>query len=174
MFIFTGINAKVLLTDLVSDTIFDGGTKHHLVTLHEVDHGILQLRNIILVYSVELDVLISDDLDSLVAFDEVDEASDVVEAEVVRPSLVARDLIQLDLEEEDVARASGHQDLVVVEVHLAEIAIVDVIKLQIFVVSGELVHVVGTLDSQALSLAVEGVDLLLVAVIEGLVWEVFP
>lgn len=102
VFIFTGVNAEVLLADLVSDAVFDGRAEHHLVAFHEVDHGVLKLGFIILVQSVELDVVIGDNLDSLVAFDEVYKASDVVQTEILRPAQVARDLVQLDLEKEDV------------------------------------------------------------------------
>ena len=102
VFIFTGVNAEVLLADLVSDTVFDCRPEHHLVTFHEVDHGVLKLGFIIFVQSVELDVVISDNLDSLVAFDEVYEAPDIVQTEVLRPAQITRDLVQLDLEKEDV------------------------------------------------------------------------
>lgn len=47
--IFTGVHAEVLLPNLVGDAVFDRRAKHHLVTLHEVDHGVLQLGLIIFI-----------------------------------------------------------------------------------------------------------------------------
>lgn len=49
VFIFTSVNAEVLLPDLVGDAVFDRRPEHHLVTFHEVDHGVLKLGFIIFV-----------------------------------------------------------------------------------------------------------------------------
>lgn len=74
---FPSVNVERSLVGLVGDTVLDFGAKHHLVAAHEVVHDIFKrwLEGL-WVDQVEVNELVSGDLDPLVSFDKVDEASD--------------------------------------------------------------------------------------------------
>ena len=75
---FSSVDSKGFLVSLVGYTISDSGTKHHLVTSHEVEHDILEgWLECLWVNQIEVNLIISSNLDPFVSFDEVDEASHV-------------------------------------------------------------------------------------------------
>ena len=83
----SSVNSKSFLIRLVSDTISHSRTKHHLIATHEVEHDIFQswLKSL-RVDEIEVNLIIRGYLDSLVTFDEVNEASNI-ELVVLFPEL---------------------------------------------------------------------------------------
>ena len=78
MLILPAINVKRVLVLLISDAVFDFGAKHHLIAIHEVEHHILKFwLKSYWVNQVEIYLVIRGNLNSLVAFDEEHESSDV-------------------------------------------------------------------------------------------------
>jgi hypothetical protein len=72
------IDIEVLLIGFEGNTIFNGRPEHHLRAIHKVVYTVFKLRQIVGdVDSVEQDVMICCDLDSLVAFNKVDKASNL-------------------------------------------------------------------------------------------------
>ena len=72
------INMETPLVGLVSDTVSYSGAKHHLVAVHVVMHYVLQLwHESVGVDDVEVDAIVCGNLDTLVAFNEVNETSNV-------------------------------------------------------------------------------------------------
>ena len=126
------INIKALLIGLVGDAVFDFGAKHHLVAAHEIEHDVLKGRFESLgVDKVEVDQVISGDLDSLISFDEVNESSDF-KLIVLFPQLDTWIILVFkDLKEEDLAGAPCNESLIVNEVHLAQINISHLLVLDI-------------------------------------------
>ena len=75
MSVLSGIDAEVLLAGLVGDTVLDFSAKHHLVAFHEVNHDIFEFWRTI-TDSIEENLLIGNDLNPNITFDEVQETSD--------------------------------------------------------------------------------------------------
>lgn len=76
MLIPSPVNVKWLLILFVSNSIFDLRTKHHLITTHEVKHDVLQRwHEGLRINEIEVNLLICGNLNSLITFDEIDEAS---------------------------------------------------------------------------------------------------
>jgi hypothetical protein len=70
------IHSKSFLICLIGDTVFDFRTEHHLIAAHEVSHHILKSGlECFWVNEIEVDLIVSGNLDSLVAFDKENEAS---------------------------------------------------------------------------------------------------
>lgn len=78
MDVFPSVNVERPLVGLVGNTILDFGAKHHLVAAHEVVHDVFErwLEGL-WVDEVEVNELVSGNLDPLVSFDEIDETSDL-------------------------------------------------------------------------------------------------
>ena len=109
----SGVDVEILLIGFERYTIFDGRPKHHLRALHKVVHAVFEFRHVVgEVDSVEEDLMIRCDLDSLIALNEVDKASylDVV---ILLPRDSPRDFLLLLLEEDDPAGTSCDQCLVI-------------------------------------------------------------
>ena len=100
MDVFPSVNVERPLVGLVGDTILDFGAEHHLVAAHEVVHDVFE-RGLerFWVDEVEVNELVSGDLDPLVSFDKVDESSDLKLA-VLFPLLLALILLVLEYFEE--------------------------------------------------------------------------
>lgn len=76
MHILPLINIKTFLIGFIANSVAHPASKHHLIAFHEIIHDVLQLGHEGLpIYQVKVDDLGRGDLDPLVAFDEVDEAS---------------------------------------------------------------------------------------------------
>ena len=76
MDVFTPENIELLLIWLVSYSVLNLATEHHLTALHVVVHHIFEIRHQgFCINYVEIDQVICSDLDSDVPFDEVDEPS---------------------------------------------------------------------------------------------------
>ena len=165
MDVLAPIDVERSLVGLVSDAVLDSRPEHHLVAAHEVLHHVLELwLEGLRVDEVEVYLVVSSDLDSLVALDEVDEAS-YVQLLVLLPGLdVGVVLVSEDLEEEHSAGAPCDQSLVVDEVHLAQIHVCH--SLELVVLS------IVSVDRERLALAVERVDDVVFVVVEALVWKI--
>ena len=101
MLIFPSVNVKTLLIRLVSDTIFNFGPEHHLVTLHVVKHHILQLRyQSFFVDKVKVDFFISNNLYSNVTFDVIYLATAIYRI-IVDPFALTSIFIFVYFEEQD-------------------------------------------------------------------------
>lgn len=134
----------------------DLGAEHHLGALHEVAHDILEFgHESLLVDEDEVDLLVSGDLDSHVALDVVNLASDFRDLVVLSPLLSLR----VDLEEEHGSGGLGHEDLVEDQVHGAKLRDIECL---------ELGGLVLRIQAKALALSVEGVALLFLVRVEGL------
>jgi len=74
----SSVNSKCFLIGLVSDTISDLGTEHHLVASHEVEHDIFQgWLERFWVDEIKVYLIVSGYLNSLVTLDEVNETSNI-------------------------------------------------------------------------------------------------
>jgi hypothetical protein len=75
---FSSVNSESFLIGLISDTISYFGTEHHLVASHEVKHDIFQcwLKRF-RVDEIEVYLVVSGHLNSLVSFDKVNETSHI-------------------------------------------------------------------------------------------------
>jgi len=161
------VYVKCLLIGLVGDAVLDARTEHHLVATHEVKHDILErgLKRL-LVDQVKVDVIVRGNLDSNIALDVKDEASDVKHV-IFSPFLVVRIILfGHDLEEQDRARATSDQCLVVEQVHLAEIFVRHLLNFE--------VSRVVRFDCEGLSLSVEAIKYIVLRIIKTFVWEVHP
>ena len=163
----SSIDGEGLLIGFVSDTISDPGTKHHLVASHEIEHDVLESwLESLWVNQIEVYLVISGHLDPFVTFDEVDEASHV-NLVVLFPFL--GDILVLvllfdDLEKHNFTGGSGDQSLVVEKIHLTKIHVGHLLELDgLSVIS---------IHCESLALSVEGVDHVLIRIVEALVWEV--
>lgn len=106
------VDVKASLVLLVGDGVSLLGANHHLVAHHVVVHHVLQSGlESLWVDQVEIDELVSCDLNPHVTFDEVDEASNV-DLVVELPLHYFCKLIPHLLEEQNLARASDAQSLV--------------------------------------------------------------
>ena len=109
MYIVSPKNIKLPLIWLVSNTIFDSATKHHLTALHVVVHHVLEVRHQSLcIHNVEIDQVICSDLDPDVPFDEVDEPSHFYFV-VLNPLGDLRHLVELLPEKQDSIRGTHDQ-----------------------------------------------------------------
>ena len=92
MVVFTGIDYERILIGLVCYSVLDVRPKHHLVAVHEVEHDIAQSwLESLLVYTVEVNQLVSGNLDSVVALHVEYEASQgycIVKCPVPVPSFL--------------------------------------------------------------------------------------
>lgn len=165
----SSVDRESLLVCLVSDSIPHFRTEHHLVATHEVEHYVFQLwLESLWVNQVEVDLVVGSNLDSLVAFDKVDETSDV-QLVVLLPELVddvgvVFILLFYDFEKHDLAGRSGDEGLVVDEEHLTKVLVSHLFEFGLLgVVTG---------DHEGLTLSIERVDLIVIGVVEALVWEI--
>lgn len=165
----SSVDGERFLVGLVSDTVSDSRTEHHLVAPHEVEHDVLQswLEGL-WIDEIEVDLVVSGNLDTLVSLDEVDETSDI-KLVILLPELV--DLVWVvlillfdDFEKHDLTGRPGDESFVVNEIHLSEILIGHLLELC-------LLSIITTND-EGFSLSVEGVDFVVVSIVETLVWEV--
>ena len=127
MRILPSIDGKTPLVGLVSDTVLHFRAEHHLSAVHVVEHDVLKDRLqmlfgvfIILLDQVEVDELVSGDLDPDVSLNIVDEPSSL-NLIILFPLSGLRLLVELKFEEEDVTGASGDQRLIINQVHLPKI-----------------------------------------------------
>lgn len=118
MHILSPVDFKAALVGLIGDPIFDPPAKHHLIATHIIVHAVFELRHKrISVHYVEVNQLVSCDLDSYVAFDKVNEASDS-NFIILGPRCFSSNLISFLLEKQDSARTSHNQDLALEKNHL--------------------------------------------------------
>lgn len=169
MNVLSPINIEAALVILVSDAVLDLGPEHHLAALHVVVHHVLELRlQGLLVYFVEEDLLLGDDLDADVILDEENLPS-LLDALVLLPLLVTCFRVLLDLEEEDHVRATDDQGLVENQVHLTHgqvtLALHDLFIILVF-------RNVVSLDDKVLRLTINCVDLIGVRIEEAFDREV--
>jgi hypothetical protein len=122
MLVFGPKNIEGPLSILVSDAILHFRTNHHLDTVHEVIHHIVEtwLQGL-QVDDVEVHFLLGGYLDSYVTFDVEQEATDG-QGVVLNPLLLAF-FVLFYFEKDDIAGGSGDQCLVFEEVHGTEVEI---------------------------------------------------
>lgn len=146
MVVLSCVNLESGLVGLVSDSEPNSGSKHHLGALHVVIHHVLKswLEGLF-VNKIEVNSVISDDLDSYVSSYKVDLSSHVVELLVLGPETC----LFVNFEEENGARRSHDQGLVKKQVHVAKIGISYLLKSARLGVQG--------VGSQAVALAIEGI-----------------
>ena len=165
MVVFTGIDYERILIGLVCYSVLDVRPKHHLVAVHEVEHDIAQSwLESLLVYTVEVNQLVSGNLDSVVALHVEYEASQgycIVKCPVPVPSF----LFYNYFEEKNTRGRPGNQGFVIHQVHLSEIHVGHPCEFVIFDV--------GIVHSEHMALSVEQIGLIVFFVGEGSVWEVF-
>ena len=107
------VDIKALLVGLVSNSISDLASKHHLIAPHEVKHNIIELRHKrLLIDEVEVDHVICRHLNSHIALDEVDVAPSV-DGFVVGPLSDLRVWVLNYFEEKDTGGGTGDKRLVV-------------------------------------------------------------
>ena len=119
---------------------------------------------LVLLNQVEIDELISGDLDPDVSLDIVDETSSL-NLIILFPLSGLGLLVELKFEEKDVTGASGDQGLIINQVHLPKIHFSHSVK-------GVITALLGVND-EGLALSVERVNLILLFIIEAPVREVF-
>ena len=108
MLVFAPVNVKRLLVGLVSDAVPHLASEHHLTAIHEIEHHVFQVSlKCFRIDQVEVDLLISDDLDALVALDEVKVAS-FLKFLIHYPSLFLAEGVCLQFKEQDLAAASSN------------------------------------------------------------------
>lgn len=101
MFEFPPVNIKGFLVCLVSDTIFDFATKHHIYTIHEIEHHVFQFRlECFGVDEVEIYILVCGDLDPFITLDEIDEPTNI-ESPVVAPMALFREIVIMHFKEQN-------------------------------------------------------------------------
>ena len=175
MLIFSSVDIERLLISFVSYAVSYFTSKHHLWAVHEVEHDIFQgWHEGNGVDEIEVDLLVSCYLDSFVAFDEVQEPSQINRM-IIDPVPFLRELIHLYLKEQDLAAASCNKCGVVDEVHGSQVTIIDSLVIVLEVIGPLLVNLVllcSTWNSEALALSVEWVNLVQIWVIKALVWKV--
>ena len=111
--ILSSVDDERFLVGLVSDTVSNLGTKHHLRAVHVVIHNILKLwHESLLVNEVEVDLVIGSDLDSDISLDIVNETSRV-NFLVQLPFTSLSNLILLNSKEENLTRTSANECAVV-------------------------------------------------------------
>jgi hypothetical protein len=114
--VFSSESVERPLAIFVCHTIFNFGPDHHLDTVHEVVHDVVQgglqgLR----IYQVEIDFLVCTNLDPNVALDEVEEPTDG-QSFIDLPFFLAF-FVNLDLEEGDTAGGTSDQSPILEQVH---------------------------------------------------------
>ena len=141
------IDTESFLTGLKHNAGSDLGTEHHLGAIHIVVHDILKSwLTCVLVDHEEVDFLVSSDLDSNIALDEIDFSAHIFESVVFYPE----PCFFIDLEEENVARRPNNESFLKEQVHRAH-----VIKGQLFELA---LSRVGNIDGEALTLPIESVN----------------
>tara|TARA_B110000285_G_scaffold161863_1_gene180808 strand:+ start:39 stop:359 length:321 start_codon:yes stop_codon:yes gene_type:complete len=97
------VDLKEARVVLVGDSVFYFRTKHHLVALHEIKHHVFESwHKSFWVNQIEVNILLSSDLDPFVAFDEINESS-VLNCVVISPRLLTGELISFEFEEQNFA-----------------------------------------------------------------------
>lgn len=163
----SSVDSKGFLVSLVSNTISDSGTKHHLVAAHEVEHDVLKgWLECLWINQIEIHLIVGGNLNPFVSFDEVDEASHV-DLVVLLP-LLGHILVLVffldDLEKHNFTRGSSDECLIIEKIHLTEVHICHLLELDgLSIIS---------INSESLALSVEGVDYVLIRVVETLVREI--
>lgn len=104
----SAVHIERFLVRLVSDAVANHAAEHHLSAIHEVEHYVLKywLKSI-LVNQVEVDFVIGCDLDTLVSFNEVEEASELKSAEL-SPPFLSGEFIYRFLEEQNLTAAPSY------------------------------------------------------------------
>jgi len=97
---FPSVNVEGPLIGLVSNTILDFGTKHHLIASHEIVHDIFKRwLESLWVNQIEVDELVSGDLNPFISLDKINETSNF-KLVVLFPLLFVRILFILEYFEE--------------------------------------------------------------------------
>ena len=116
--ILSGVNLEPRLVCLEGNSVKHSSTEHHLRASHKVVHAILKSWNeCLLVDYVEVNSLISSDLDSNIASNEVNLSSHLLEPVILLPEAS----LLINFEEEDGAGGSDDQSLVEEQVHRAQV-----------------------------------------------------
>ena len=163
MLVLSSEDVEALLVGLVRDAESDFRSVHHLGTLHEVEHDVLQRRHQgLLVDQVNVDLFLGSDLDTYIALDIIDESSKILDCVILLPfsgHLPSQGVFNvLNLEEEDVARASCDKGLVINQVLLTNLHIRHLVH-------GPLAAVISIHD-EGLALSIERITLIFVRIVE--------
>lgn len=162
--VFPLVYIEAFLVGLVSYAISNSPTKHALGTLHVVVHYVLKVwLKSFFVNQIEVDVVLSGNLDSDITSDEEDKTSDF-NGVILDPTTCFSDFIKFLLEEKNKARRSDDQSLSIYENHLTEFIITHLFVSK----SLQLIWI----DSESLTLSIENIDLILFLTIEALLWEI--
>lgn len=129
--IFPAIYVEALLASPVGYSVFDSRPKHHLTTIHEIEHDIFQFWLVgNWIYQVEINPVIRSDLNADVSFDIVDLASNIqlMKLHPFQFFWLLR-IISLPFEKQHRARAPRDQCPVVDQIHIPQVLLRDLLQL---------------------------------------------
>lgn len=102
MLVFSSVDLETSLVGLESDTVANIPSKHHLSAVHVVVHGIFKFwLQRFFINQVEVDLIISGDLQPLVSLD-VEYHTSCMNEVILLPESSACHIIHLDFEEENI------------------------------------------------------------------------
>jgi len=135
VFILSSIDLEASLIGLVSNAIFYFGTKHHLITFHEIKHYSLKCRfKCFLINHIEEYLFIGSNLYSDIPFDVKDQTF-MTEFIIHLPWANICVLVFLSFEEVNLSWWSSNQCLVVYQKHLTQILVNDLFLLDIILIN---------------------------------------
>ena len=177
MDVLSSVDIERLLVGFECDSVLHFSAKHHDWAVHEVVHHVFERDLICLqINEIEEDLLLSDDLNPLVTFNEEDIAT-FLDGVVELPFPLAGELVKLKLKEENLRRGSRYQCRVIDQKHLAQIFVENVLertRVLKLIVDLEVLFAfdIKDWDSEWLALSIEGIDLVILHVVEGLYGEI--
>ena len=158
---FSDPDREVWLICLERDAISDQGAKHHLWAVHEIVHHVFQFgHQSDFVDQVEVYLFIGCYLKPDITFDEKDVASHLWNDVILCPKM----RFWINLEEQNRTWRSDNEGLIKQKIHGTEICSSDLLAEWYFWILG--------VDSKALTLSVEGIDLIIEWTVERFDGEV--
>lgn len=156
------------MVSFVRYSILDFGAEHHLTATHEIVHHVIQARlKSLQINIIEVNFVVSCNLNPDISFDVVDESSNI-NAIKLCPFLVVFSvrvvLVFNDFKKQHLTGASDDKSLVVKKIHLSQILVSHLLE---SVIIG-----VICLDRKCLSLSVEAINHVFFRVVKTLVREV--
>jgi hypothetical protein len=163
--VFSSINVKSSFISLISNTVSYLGAVHHITALHEVEHDVFKSGyKCLLVYQIEINFIISNNLDSYISFDVVNKSS-CLNLIITFPVSFIGIFVKFHFEEINRTRTSANQCFIVNKIHLAKIHVRHSF-IGIF-------RSVATIYNESLPLSIEGINFIFVRIIKASVREVF-
>lgn len=120
VFILSSVNVETSLINFVSDTIFHFGTKHHLVTSHEVKHNILKCwLERLRINQVKVNFVIGCNLNSFISFNKENKSSSIKHIILFPFFDILVFFIDNLFEKQNLTGTSGNQSSTVDQKHLS-------------------------------------------------------